>query len=371
MTQIITASAVPPTSRLQTLAIRGLESMYDPEQRLFCHRLQKTSEGVVREGISHRYTVMTLLGLLRADSAGLQSPVDIDTTVDRLLDETTWVDNIGDLGLLLWLCASSGRKHLNRFYATFDLSGALKHYPDARPRLTMELSWFLTGLAHASEAGPLADHELFANETYQLLRANQGQHGLFGHMPKWRSLAGILRGHVGSFADQVYPILAMTRFSQVFDHDEAHKNALRCANAICGLQGSLGQWWWHYDSVNGRVVEHYPVYSVHQHGMGPMALLTAEEAFGVNFRSPIDRGLEWIHGANELKQDLEDSEAGVVWRCISPPNAGSFAKGVRTLMGKEPRQGACRTLYECRPYELGWLLYAFAGSTSYDHSRRN
>ena len=37
--------------------------MYDSEKGLFCHRLRKTSEGLKREGISQRYTVMTLLGL--------------------------------------------------------------------------------------------------------------------------------------------------------------------------------------------------------------------------------------------------------------------------------------------------------------------
>ena len=49
---------------------------------------------------------MTLLGLLRAESAGYRSPVDIFATIDALYRNTEWVDNIGDVGLLLWL--SSG-----------------------------------------------------------------------------------------------------------------------------------------------------------------------------------------------------------------------------------------------------------------------
>lgn len=358
-------------AHLVELAMKGLGSMYDSEKGLFCHRLLKTRQGMMREGISQRYTMMTLLGLLRAETTGLRSSVDIEATVDRLFENTAWLNNIGDLGLLLWLCAATSPQRLRQFYAMFDVSTALESFGDARRRLTMELSWFLTGLVAASRAGQTSDLELLANRTYELTRQNQGKHGLFGHMGSSQSLVGRLRGRVGSFADQVYPIFAMAHFSQTFGHDKARDNALRCAHAICDRQGPLGQWWWHYDSENGCVVEHFPVYSVHQHAMGPMALLAAEEAFDVDFESPIHRGLSWIKGANEMQQDLEDSDTGVVWRCITPPNAGSLTKAVRTMMGKEPRQGAFEILYECRPYELGWLLYAFAGPSAADPSRRN
>jgi hypothetical protein len=364
MEDTITAAPAPQTSHLLALAIRGIESMYDPEKGLFCHRLRKTSEGLLPEGISHRYTIMTLLGLLRAHSSGLRPPVDIEATVDRLFDDTVWIDNVGDLGLLLWLCAATSRERLRQFHKIFDLAGALNRFPDARRGFTMELSWFLTGLVYASKLEQTADLERLAHETYRLVRLNQGQHGLLGHMAKWHSMAGVVRGRVGSFADQVYPIFAMAHFSEVFGHQEARDNALRCARAICSLQGSLGQWWWHYDSATGRVVEHYPVYSVHQHGMAPMALLALRETFGADFDTHIYGGLSWISGANELHQDLEDDDAGVAWRCIQPPKSNPYAAGLRALMGKEPSQGPLHILYECRPYELGWLLYAFAQPTA-------
>jgi hypothetical protein len=363
MENTITASPASPTSHLLVLAIRGIESMYDPERGLFCHRLRKTSEGMVREGISPRYTIMTLLGLLRAQSAGVQPPVDIEATIDRLFDDNTWIDNLGDLGLLLWLCAATSAERLRQFHKSFDLSGTLERFPDARRRFTMELSWFLTGLVFASKMEQLAQLKPLANETYRLIRANQGPHGLFGHMTKWNSMAGIVRGRVGSFADQVYPIFAMAHFAHIFGHGEARENALRCANAICSRQGPMGQWWWHYDSGSGSVVEHYPVYSVHQHGMAPMALFSLQETCGADFNSPIFGGLRWISGANELHQDLEDRDAGLAWRCIQPPKGNPYIAGFRALMRKDPSRGPLDVLYECRPYELGWLLYAFAHST--------
>ena len=76
---------------------------------------------------------------------------------------------------------------------------------------------------------------------------------------------------------------------------EALQNSLQCANAICNLQGPLGQWWWHYDSMTGRVAERYPVYSVHQHAMAPMALFAAQDACNADFREPnLQRaGVDW------------------------------------------------------------------------------
>jgi hypothetical protein len=348
-------------ARLMELAIHGLKPMYDPEKRLFCHRLRKTPSGNIREGISQRYTIMTLLGLLRAEAVGYRSPVDISATIDALYRDTEWVDNIGDVGLLLWLSSVTSRG-LDSFYASFDLKTALQEYSGARKRLTMDLAWFLSGLSYASgTAGKVGqDLEPLTQQTYKLLRLNQGKDGLFGHMAKWKSLAGAVRGHVGSFADQVYPICAMAQVGQVFGLEEASQNALACGETICRLQGSLGQWWWHYDSVTGRVAEQYPIYSVHQHGMAPMALFALQDACSVDFRDQLYKGLDWINGTNELNQDLEDVAAGVVWRCIRPNNAGSYASRVRTFMGQQPDLSSAEVLFECRPYELGWLLYAHA-----------
>jgi hypothetical protein len=362
MKETIDAVALTDTRELLTLAVTGIGSMYDPEKGLFCHRLRKTPEGLLREGISHRYTMMTLLGLLRAQSMGLQAPVDAGAIVDRLLGDTAWINNLGDLGLLLWVCAVTSKELLRKFHDNFDLSGSFRRFPDARLGLTMELSWFLTGLVFAAKSEPVAGLESLAHQTFRLVQANAGPHGLFGHVAKWHSVAGVVRGSVGSFADQVYPTFAMAHFSEVFNSREARDSALRCAHAVCRRQSSMGQWWWHYDSVSGRVVEHYPVYSVHQHGMAPMALLALEETCGAQFDKHVQKGLTWINGANELHQDMVDTDAAVAWRCIQSPKANLYVAGVRALIGKEPSWGPLHVVYECRPYELGWLLYAFASS---------
>lgn len=361
-TTLITRSTGSRVAELLELAIRGLASMYDADRRLFCYRVRQSASGLIREGVSQRYTLITLLGLRRAEAAGFRSPVNIDAILDSLFSSTAWIDNLGDLGLLLWLCALSSDDHLERFFNAFDLEREFRRYPEANARHTMELAWFLSGLAHAAETYQRGQPELprLAAETYELLRTNQGPDGIFGHQSRWHSLAGVVRGRIGSFADQVYPIYAMAQFARACKVDEASHRALCCADAICSLQGPLGQWWWHYDSVTGRVVERYPVYSVHQDGMAPMALFAVQEACGADFSEHIYEGLAWINGSNELRQDLEDTSANVIWRSIFHPKLASYSARIRALVGPQPSPHGLQVLYECRPYHLGWLLYAFA-----------
>src|SRR5207248_880072 len=137
---------------------------------------------------------------------------------------------------------------------------------------------FLAGISHLKLAGFSSLPELtdLAVRAWRLLEANRGPHGLFGHQAV-RGVFGTLRGRIGTFADQVYPIYALTRFAQAFGEAKALACAVDCAEAICRLQGPLGQWWWHYDSRTGRVTSKYPVYSVHQDAMAPLALLPLGE----------------------------------------------------------------------------------------------
>ena len=92
----------------------------------------------------------------------------------------------------------------------------------------------------------------------------------------------------------MYPIQALARLHGSADDPEALATAETVAGVICGAQGAAGQWWWHYDSRTGGVVEGYPVYSVHQHAMAPMALLDLADAGGTSYIDAICRGLGWM-----------------------------------------------------------------------------
>ena len=346
--------------RVIDLAVAGLPQMFDKESGLFCYTLKHTDCGLAKQGLSRRYTIITLLGLHRLEQGGRPSPIAIVPVLDKLLANLDWVDNIGDLGLLLWLTGSMAPERLASIESRLDLGDALIRYPDAKEGRTMELSWFLSGLCHWVLAQPEKAPDLrdLVIKTYRLVINNQGEQGFFRHLARSKSISGRLRGWMGSFADQVYPIYGLTQLFKAYQNEPAVQQALRCAHGLCQAQGALGQWWWHYDSLRGRVFEGYPVFSVHQHGMGPMTLFALGEATNTDFTFWIYRGLAWIHKQNELAYDMEDSSAKVIWRCIFQPPfqrywAAAFQRGV------ESKGDHLKVLFECRPYELGWLLYAF------------
>jgi len=353
-------------SALNDLAVRGLERMYDPQTHRFCFRLNQTERGLVAEGLSHRYTAMSLLGLCRLEAVGTPSPVPVRAETLRLLEQADWLDNIGDLGLLLWLVALAVPQEFPRIWSKLGVEWALQRYPDVRRIPTMELSWFLTGLSHAAleRTGSRPNLERVARETWSLLKKNWGHCGFFGHQARRGTLGGFVRGHIGSFADQIYPVYALARFAQAFEDDEALPIARACGEALCLAQGPLGQWWWHYDSEVGRVAGRYPVYGVHQDGMAPMALFALGEVASISFERFIWKGLDWIAGRNELECDLRVPAEGLIWRCIYRPSHKQFTESMLSSLRPERASASPQDLrirFECRPYHLGWLLYAFAG----------
>jgi hypothetical protein len=359
--------------RFLALAVRGLGRMLDEPRGLFCYSLKRSGSGLVREGISQRYTMMTLMGLHRWEQAGGESCFDSRSILDTLLADLTWVDNLGDLGVLLWLCGVVCPERFSEVEPRIDLQTALTRFRGARQGVTMELAWFLTGLSYwgLNFPGKLPQLEPLAFATYGRLAANRGEHSVYGHQKRWGSIAGMARGQIGSFADQVYPIYALNQFARAYQHQEAAEQALSCALAICQAQGPVGQWWWHYDSSSGQVADGYPVFSVHQHAMAPMTLFALGETIHYDFKPWINRGLQWINSRNELGFDMEDASEGVIWRCIFR-SSRSLSRYVKTGFGRpskaiqEENAEHLKVLSECRPYELGWLLYAFAGRCGRD-----
>ncbi len=352
--------------RLTALAARGLVQMFDERRQLFCYALKKIDGKIVNEGISERYTIMCLLGLDRLEKSGKSSPIAIAPALEPLLTDFTWVDNVGDLGLVLWLCAIMAPDRLESVAAKLDVKTALTRFAESQKYITVHLGWFLTGMSYAKLAigNRFAGYDDVAREAYKRLSDNQGARGAFGFHATSAGVGGLNRGRIGCFADQVYPTYAFARYSQAYGDESAAKKAEACGKRICEAQGSLGQWWWHYDSQTGNVIGRYPVFSVHQHAMAPMCLQVLGEATKSDYSRWIFKGVDWINN-NELKFNMENDSVNVVWRCISPSKFTRARRvGSNLLLNREDPENhdGLAVLYECRPYELGWMLYAFANA---------
>jgi len=360
-TSSVPAPAAQLVGQLRALAVRALPRMYIPERRLFAFRLRKQGDGVVQEGVSLRYTATVLIGLAE-ESPGTVARVLGGETLERvgqqLATELAGEGDPGAVALSLWGFVATS--HPGRETARRRLEELLR-VPAPMP--TVELAWAVTALSLPdAPAMPGLRDDLAA----RLMGSFDPHTGIFAHVTGG---GGGLRSHVSCFADLVYPIYALSKYHAATGDGQALEAAKRCAERTCALQGEDGQWWWHYDVRTGSVVETYPVYSVHQDSMAPMALLALAEV-GPAHLDPIWRGLEWLERSPELAGgSLIDRAADLVWRKVARREPNRTARVVQALASRAHprlRVPALDTLlppgsidFEDRPYHMAWILHAF------------
>jgi hypothetical protein len=356
------------------LAATGLERMYLGEGRFpFTKRRIGGARGHVThlEGDSLRYAAIAALGLGNLPETAQRRVLGGGSAAELALTcagRAATDADMGAIALSAWAAAEVAGVPRPELFAT--LGGLLA----AGPVETVSCAWALSaGLAAATLADTGEVRELASRR----LLAGQAKSGLFPHLLP-PGAGGWARAQIGCFADQVYPIQALARLAAAEGDSPALAAAADCAARIVALQGAAGQWWWHYDVRDGSVAEGYPVYSVHQHGMGPMCLLDLAEAGGPDHWPAISRSLGWLDAHPETGLPLVDEREAVIWRKVGrrePAKAVRKLAAVTTALRPGlhlPGLGLAFPPgpidYECRPYELGWLLYAwrYGGVTAAD-----
>jgi hypothetical protein len=351
-------------------ALKALPAMYRPDSQQFVQTVRKdptVATGLRQEGSNLRYAAIAALGLAWT-SPQAQRTVLAGWTAAELARHTTEVatdpaTDLGAVALAGWARAEIAGEISQPVYDRL-----LAEVLAGGPQPTVDFSWTLSALLAAlvvQDRPELRQAATLAAD--RLLDAQAGQ-GIWGHhLP--RSALARYRAHVGCFADQVYPIQALARYARATGDGRALAAANRCAGRIVELQGDAGQWWWHYDARTGDVVEGYPVYSVHQHAMAPMALFDLLEAGGDDHRAAILDGLGWLRRHPEPGGALIDPGTGAIWRKIGRREPGKATRSLRAVSTSVSPRWKLKVLdaifapgevdYECRPYELGWLLYAW------------
>lgn len=309
------------------------------------------------QGVNLRYAAIVALGFARLPEHEQRAALGGRTAGEfarECQDAASRQTEPGATALSLWAAAETADAGDSRLIGP--LTAALDGPVD-----TVVASWILTAaLAVGAEAENLRDRAA------ERLLEHQGTAGVFPHtLPPARGV----RGHVGCFADQVYPIQAFARLYAATGQAEYLAVANATARRIVGLQGDHGQWWWHYDHRDGSVVEGFPVYSVHQHGMAPMALFELAEVGGDDFTDAVGRGVGWLTAHPECVEPLIAADLGVVWRKVGRREVakasrilGAVSTSIKPglhVPGLDRVMPPGRVDYECRPYELGWLLYAW------------
>jgi hypothetical protein len=365
-------STAPFVAELISMSLQALPAMYRSDRHEFVQTVRRDPDapyGLRGEGKNLRYAAIVALGAARLPLAaqqellvGLSAAELAGVVAERGLD----IADPGAAALAAWAACEVG---VNSPDALLDRLA--REVKAATPIPTVDYSWTLTALLAATKL-PAASSTVdsLAEQAAERLLAAQGAQGIFPHLLPRQAL-GRLRAHVGCFADQVYPIQALSRYYARSGDTRALEAAQRCADRIIELQGSAGQWWWHYDVRTGDVVEGFPVYSVHQHAMAPMALFELADAGGADNSAAIELGLSWLKTHPETTDELLDPATGAIWRKVGrrePRKATRMARSVSTSFSPRLRLGLLDRAfppgpvdYECRPYELGWLLYAWLG----------
>jgi hypothetical protein len=348
-------------ARLRALALEALPAMFRADEAVFAFRVRR-SGGLAPEGRSPRYTAMALIGLAREDDAAVHEILrgaSAAAVCERLLTRLDQLTSLGDVAVACWAA-----NELECTRRTLALRQLAARQPDTTRCSTVELAWALSALCSTTD--PEAER-LRRRVAARLMGLHRESSRCFPHQADTRPG---LRSHVACFADQIYPVLALAQYAAASNDDRALGIALAAARHLCALQGPSGQWWWHYDTRQPQLVERYPVYAVHQDAMAPMALHALERVSGVDFTAAVERGLAWLVSAPELGgASLVDPASRLIWRKVcrrEPAKASRYLQAVATRL----RPGATwpqldRLLppgaidYECRPYHLGWLLYAW------------
>ena len=363
-------------ARVRPVALQSLAAMYNPDDRLFAFRLEPGASGLSRSGISPRYTAITLIGLAEEPADTVRTVLGGHAVTDvcqKLAHLAPRMGNLGDVALTLWALHALGVQDLAAVESRLiELDPVTCDHP------TVEVAWALVAACGSGAPGlvalrgPLAERLMAAVHPTSLLYPH-----LLGRQPRGRS-------HVCCYADLVYPIHALSTFAEVTGDQRALDAASRSADRLCGLQGEQGQWWWHYDYRTARVVEHYPVYAIHQDAMGPMALFALRKAGGSDHSHSVARGVAWLASAPELDGgSLVDESRRVIWRKVARREPGKLSRYLNagaSALHPALRVPALDTFFpatsidfEDRPYHLGWMLYAWSArfaSPEKDHGRR-
>ena len=366
--------------RWEPLAAEALARMFVPHEDAYCALARCDATGsIVLSGVSSRYTAMVLIGLAAQAAQGNAVDFPSSGAWDRTAAWGWGAESLGDVGLALWGLALRGDDRAGRLIDVI-LARREEVLAERGDFASMEMGWLLTGLSEAIAAGATqADIRGTARSVSCRLLENQcAETGLFcfSRVVRARNIHRMrVNACLGSFASQVYPMIGLCRYVAATGDREPLPAAVRCAEAICSLQGPQGQWWWIYHVRKGSVALRYPVYSVHQDAMGPMALLAVGKLDEtLRYDAAIAKSLAWMDQHPELpERRLVEEGRGMIWRAIqrcNPSRAGRLGLSARERLrmhlsawtGREDRRAMARGFVcdVCRPYHMGWVLLAGA-----------
>ncbi len=320
-------------------------------------------------------TAICLIGITRAKVDPASLGMDLQQTLEAMYELAKKRNYPGGFGLVVWanaVCDGVDFDTLKQRCGV-DLGDFGKHL---QALTTMETSWLASGLAHELHRGNEGIKPLLEATVQELIEVRyQPRHRMVTHAGDGAESGHGIRRWIANFADQVYTIQALAFYAKLTADERAARISTDLASKMVEMQGAKGQWWWHYDAKRGGSPQPYSVYSVHQHGMAPMALRACEQAGDKSFEDAVVMSRSWMDD-NELGVNMVDHDFPTLWRSIEYDQGklGDVTRKAKSLFGLAGDQSrksppALRVNYETRPYEWAWCIYAGAIERGIDPDR--
>lgn len=317
-----------------------------------------------------RYTINVLAGLQRVPR-DILDPLSVDTEIDRFLDKhLDALNNIGDRGLLLFLLANAAREHDGLRYSLLTAAAD----PDVLRRTNLqELCWLLIGLVRQADLQSDAEAEKAATAVFTLIEREYMNRDTL--LP-YHSLNRLRRRFV-SFGGITYFLMALSEYARGVGDAYAETLFHEATRVILDLQGERGEWAWFYDTDTAQIVDWYALYTVHQAAMAPLFLLPAVDANIAGATEAVERGYQWLFGSNELGVTMIQTDPFFTFRSIRRrgpvTRVRRYGRGLASFIpavaGRRAAPQLLRVNPECRSYELGWLVYAWADRSDFSEFR--
>ncbi len=311
-----------------------------------------------------RYTINTLLGLREAARVDPAAPLaaEYPLLLDRFLARRAGsIRSAADFGLLLALLADEERERVEA-----DAVARVDAFSRAEPTglNVQDAAWMLwgsTALARAGRRGaePIA-HRLAETIMERFAHPSSG-------LPV-HTLARS-RAHVVSFGSVVYFLRSLHEYGSTFGDERALGLYRRGVERIVSVQGPQGEWPWMLGVADGRPLDMYPVFTVHQDSMAMLFLIPALDEGVAGTAEVIDRSFAWNLGENQLGRSLVMREPFGIHRSIERRDRFPRARRYLRTLAASRRSGAAAILPndkvrinpEVRSYHLGWVLFAWSG----------
>jgi len=353
---------LPGNSPLIDYAIEGLERCWLPQHRRWSHIYHLDGRAEPNESVPHSdvfYTLNVLLGLSRVQN--VPANLDLNSVFQHNVALLTRLPVAKyAFGMALWASAELGIELRGDVIDAID--DLLLKKDNWLAFRAQDLGMILSGVVAQARRNPTRWSTVAADLSAFLVDRYYCRSGLF-----FDGARGVRR-RFASFATNTYLTLACYHYGEFANDARFIQIANACTRKLIALQGPNGEWPWFFDTPNGRVVDFYEVYSVHQYGMAPAFLECAERHGVAEAREALARGFRWVLGDNQLGKPMLVPDLHLTIR--SQVRAGemhtSSKRAFRAVTNMISSRGAglvdsadVALRLECRSYELGWILWSF------------